>query len=55
MAFLLEVASDTGLQPSVAGIAYIADRQSVAAVRVSYNVAGGWDFGPMEQVFEDGC
>lgn len=55
VAFSLEVASDTGLQPSVAEIAYIVDRQFVAAVQVSCNVVGGWDFGPVERVFADDC
>lgn len=49
------MASDTGLRPSVAGIAYTADRQSVAAVRVSCSVVEGWGFGPVEQVFVDDC
>lgn len=55
MAFSLGVASDTGPQPSVAGIACTADMQSVAAVRVSCSVVGGWDFGPVERVFVDDC
>lgn len=41
VAFWLGAASDTALRLSVAGIAYTADRQSVAAVRVSCSVVGG--------------
>ena len=58
VAFSLAVASDTGRKPSAAGIACIVDTRSVAAVRESCNVVGGWGFEacwPVERVFADEC